>query len=373
MTKTRTILLVLAALFLMSTSVSAQSTWLPTFSTSQKVYVAPGVDNGVASQFQSADFKAELDKVAAAQKLDVYVIVTKTGSDVSADNSAGPPLVRKVWDNWTSSSGFPRQRALVILMTGDGRSFQSVGVRAGESLNRLGIVRDTMSSDTGPVRPVLRANLASNPVVVPIRIAENINGIVAAKQAAQTPSTSGRSSSPTTSNPTTTSSGGSSLGIVLFALGVGFCIFIVGYAITRSNARNYDRHVGSPYTRTTGSGFQQRMNASRRDRTTTTGADTDNDDGRRNDNDGNSAAKTALAAGAGAVGGYILADQVHKRDLRKKDDTGSGTTDSGSSYVAPACSTPSTPSAPSCSSPSCSSGSSCGGGGGCGGGGCGGG
>lgn len=367
-TITRTLPLLLLMIFGLAGHVSAQTSWLPSHSASQHVYVAPGVDNSLATQFNSADFSAQLTQVSSAQNLDVYVIVTATGSDVSNNGSPGPLLVRKVWDNWTSTSGFKRDRALVILLTGDGRSLISVGARAGDALNRLGIVRDTMSSPTGPVRTTL-SNLASNPSVVPIRIVENVNAIIAAKLAAQAPSSSASGSS------TTAKSGGSGFPwLVVILVGGGIVLAVVMISAARSS-----NNPPSSYNRTTTTGgFQQRMNDARRNRTgssgtgsgTGTGAGTGAGTG---DDNGNNAANTAAALGAGAVGGYILADQLRKKDERKDDSgSGSGSTDTGSTYVAPGCS--SAPSTPSCSSgSSCSGGSSCGGGGGCGGGGCGGG
>lgn len=137
------------------------------------------------------DFLAELARSAAVNKLDVYVVLSLTEADAGGDASqTGPVLVRRLWDSWSVLPRFKKERALVILMTGDGHSFNSVGVRAGDFLNRLGIVRKTMSDANGPVIPVLRAHLDREPSAVPVGIVDNINTIVAAKIGTFTPAAS---------------------------------------------------------------------------------------------------------------------------------------------------------------------------------------
>lgn len=365
--------LVLSVLCITTASAQTAISWLPSFSRDQHVYVAPAVNSFLRTQFSSSQFKADLDNAARSQNLDVYVIVTQNGGDLSdTSDSSGPVLVRKLWDNWTSTSNFASRRAVVILMTGnsDGKLF-SVGVRAGETLNNLGIVRDTMNADNGPVRPVLRVYLDTAPQVVPTKIVENISAIVAAKAGSsvttipvktyEAPSVE-PSAAPTKADPSDDSLAGK-----LLLLSALFGIIGVGlYIIFRRPKSSND--------------FESRMRASTSKRDSSSGGATNSNAGTTT-TDTSSTARDAAVLGAGAVGGYVLGSEVSRRreeERRRNDDdeaarrrrNDDSNNTSGSTYTptptpASSCSTTTTSS---CSSSS--GGSSCGGGGGssCGGG-----
>lgn len=368
--------LLLIMLFALAGPAAAQSSWLPAFKSDQRVYIAPGVDSTLQQAFSRSSFTSEVERAAQVHNLNVYVIVTVSGNDIGNDaRMAGPVLSRKVWDSWTRTSGFNSDRALIIVMTGDGRALSSVGVRAGGYLNGLGIVRDTMSSQNGPVIPVLRTYLSSDPSAVPARIVANINGIVSAKTAPPATLSGGN----TPDSGTTAEDNSMGLGTILIIIGVVAGGFFLLRWMTRprsSTTGGYGSTPTTPRSHTTprsGAGFESRMDRARRDRRT--GDADDGADNTTNRNDGNSGLGTAAAVGAGVVGGVVLAETLRRNqeDDRRRD---SGSTSSDSGYVAPV-STPSCSSSSSSgSSCSSSSGSSCGGGGsscGGGGGGCGGG
>ena len=363
--------LLFVMIFALVAPAAAQPSFLPALDPGKQIYIAPGVDATLAQAFSSRDLVSNLQNAAAVHNLQVVVVVTASGDDAGTDaRQAGPVLVRKLWDAWSRTSAFQPDRTLIILMTGDGHTLTSVGVRAGPYLNGLGIQRNTMNDTTGPVIPVLRSYLASDPASVPGHIVVNINKIVTSKLAP--PATSGSG----------TTEGDSSMGIgtILLIVGGIFAAAILFIVATRPRNPTSSSHY-HPRARTTdlrkpGSGFESRIRNGRTDRAGRTGADTDvggtDDDTRRRNDDG---VNTATAVGAGVVGGVLLGEALRRNDDDDRRSSGSGSTDSG--YVAPvsapSCSTPS--SSPSCSSSSgssCSSGgSSCGGGGG--GGGCGGG
>lgn len=373
---------------------SAQSSWLPSYSASDKVYVAPGVDNSLRSAFESSSVASDIRQQAAVHNLDVLVVVTVSGNDAGSDaRQSGPVLVRKLWDSWTATAGFSKERVLVILLTGDGHKITSVGVRAGDYLNRQGIVRNTVSDQNGPVIPVLRANMSSNPSAVPAGIVERVNAIVTAKVGTAAPVKSGDSGTPVSPPSSSTSSEGNSsmsIGTILLIVAGGVVLFLVIRAIAKSGS-------SSSSSRPADTGFQARLDAERRTRSAgasrtsvpaTGGTPTGTTDPHGTTSPaGSNGVNTALAVGAGVVVGSVIADQMRQRndeeeaDRRRRDDSTTTTTsDSGyvAPVVAPSCSTPSTPSCSSSSGSSCSSssGSSCGGGGsscGGGGGGCGGG
>lgn len=367
--------LLFVMIFALVGQAAAQPSFLPAFDPGKQIYVAPGVDSTLAQAFSSRDVVSNLQNAAAVHNLQVIVVVTASGDDAGTDaRQAGPVLSRKLWDAWSRTSAFQPDRSVIVLMTGDGHTLTSVGVRAGPYLNSLGIQRNTMSDANGPVMPVLRSYLASDPASVPARIVVNINKIVTSKT---TPP------APATGSGTTEGDSSMGTGTIILIVGGLFALAVLFIVITRprrpSTTSSYTppARTGTSLRKSgTGSGFDGRLRDSRSSRTGgAAGADFGGDDDatrRRNDDSTN----TAAAVGAGVVGGMILNETLRRND---DDDrrSSSGSTDSG--YVAPvatpSCSTPS--SSPSCSSSSssgssCSSGgSSCGGGGG--GGGCGGG
>jgi uncharacterized membrane protein YgcG len=357
---------------------AAQTSWLPTYNAGQTVYIAPGVDASFESTYATQAFKTEIGNAARVHNLDVYVIITASSDDAGSDaHQAGPVLVRNLWTRWTADVAFNSERAVIVLMTGDGHTLTSVGVRAGGYLNNLGIMRATMNDPNGPVMPVLRSYLASDPATVPVRIVNNLNAIVTSK--VYPPANLGGGNQPTSG----TTEGDNSMGIgTLLLIIAGGAIFVAVIARLifppRRPTSTYTppaRPTPRPTLRKTGSGFEGRLSDSRRNRAggTAGGVDApDTDDMRRRKDDG---INTAAAAGAGVVAGVLLSEATRRNDDEPRRDSGS----SDSGYVPPVVSTPScsTPSSsPSCSSSSgsscsSSSGSSCGGGGGssCGGGG----
>ena len=356
---------------------AAQSSWLPSYNAAQKVYIAPGVDASFEGTYATQAFRTDIERAARVHNLDVYVIITASGNDAGSDaRQAGPVLVRNLWTRWTADVAFNSDRALIVLMTGDGRTLTSVGVRAGGYLNGLGIMRATMNDANGPVIPVLRTYLASDPASVPVRIVNNINAIVTSK--VTPPANPGSGNQPITG----TNEGDNSMGIGTILLVVGgllvACIaFIVATRPRPSTGPTSYNTSRGPAARTTslrkpGTGFEGRLSDSRRNRTggAAAGADVDDDNLRRHDNDG---INTATAVGVGVAAGVLLSEANRRNDDEPRRDSGS----SDSGYVAPvvsapSCSTPSSDSGSTSSGSSCSSGgSSCGGGGG--GGGCGGG
>ncbi len=367
--KSKSIMRVAAALLISIVSfgaVSAQAadSWLPRFDSDQHVYIAPAAQGNVRTNFAIGDFKTELADAARQQNLDVYVIVTRSEADAGAVTGSGPVLVRKLWDDWTSTANFSSKRALVILMTGgsDGK-LVSVGVRAGETLNSLGIVRNTMSDANGPVIPVLHSYLASNPALVPVKIVHNISAIVAAKSG-NVSQTSGPTA-PTNSAPRLAGKSQTNNAFGAIIAGLLATVVVIGIVIlvTRAKSKSRNSSSGNVFEDRlrSGSSYPSGDSVSRRDRTS----------GTTPGHDGSSTARDATILGAGALGGYVLGSEVQRRrDEERRRDSGttpSSTTNNDTPYVPPAssCSTPSTP-ASSCSTPSSScggGGSSCGGGG----------
>lgn len=353
---------------------AAQSSWLPSYNAAQKVYIAPNVNASFEGTYATQAFRSDIERAARVHNLDLYVIITASGNDAGNDaRQAGPVLVRTLWTRWTADVAFNSERALIVLMTGDGQTLTSVGVRAGGYLNARGIMRATMDNGNGPVIPVLRSYLASDPASVPVRIVNNINAIVTSKLAP--PANLSGGNQPTIG----TNEGDNSMGIGTIILVVGGLLALCIAFIVATRPRN----SGSTYTSTgptarpttslrkPGSGFEGRLSDSRRNRAggAAAGADVDDDNLRRHNNDG---INTATALGVGVAAGVLLSEANRRNDDEPRRDSGS----SDSGYVAPvvsapSCSTPSSDSGSTSSGSSCSSGgSSCGGGGG---GGCGGG
>jgi hypothetical protein len=174
-----------ALLFITITSVGsgmaqAADSWLPQFQTGQHVYIAPALPDNVRTDFSASDFQAKLTAAARKQNFDVYLIVTRSPADASAAGGYGRVLVNKLWKNWKTNSSFASGRALVILMTG-GRDNKlvSVGVRVGENFDYwLDGPLEITSWPNGPVMPIVRTYLSSNPSAVPLKLVDTIGHII---------------------------------------------------------------------------------------------------------------------------------------------------------------------------------------------------
>ncbi|MBA3991874.1 MAG: hypothetical protein C0469_00005, partial [Cyanobacteria bacterium DS2.3.42] len=298
----------LMMLLVMCNAASANSSWLPSFDPGRLVFTGPGVEVEIREVFNRSGFQADLFRSAAVNDLDVYVVLIKTPADAGGDTSqTGPVLVRRLWDRWSVLPRFKKERALVILMTGDGHSFNSVGVRAGDFLNRLGIVRKTMSDANGPVIPVLRAHLDGEPSVVPVGIVDNINNIVAAKIGWVAPVSEGNIETPpvtpTVSAPTIKGKSMFENGWLIAMIIVGICAVIV-LGRPRSSRRVSGGQFQPGASDVPSSCFPERLSASRRDR------DNGSSDNPANNDQSISGVGTAAALGAGVIGGAILAETV---------------------------------------------------------------
>ena len=266
-------------------SAAAQSlpatSWLPAHKAAETVYISPATDPVLAAPFESFAFKSELKKIESANNLTIYVVVTQTGSDILSEPAKGPALVRKLWDDWNTNAGssFAEPRSLVILLTGpNNHSLKSVGVRAGSWLNGLGINRNTMSDDAGPVRTSL-GELGSNPSQVAITIAQKVDALATAKSGG-TASTPAKSTDESAKNQ----ADGSGLAIA-FALVGAVVLVVIVVAVRRSSSS------GS----SSGSVFEQEL---RRERGNSTGSSlsprTDRGKyGGRYDDDGSSASRSS--------------------------------------------------------------------------------
>jgi hypothetical protein len=317
-------------------SAAHADTWLPKYNSSEHVRIAPDVDAATRANIESSSMASQVNTLSQQYGLDVYVIVTTTGSEVSGPvGSSGSPLVRRVWDMWTNH-GLPSQRALVILMTGKpGSNLSSVGVRAGEWMNGMGINRDTMNADDGPVRPVARDYLGSsyNPAAVPPAIVSNINAIIAARTTpAQAPTavdTSVGSGSPVISTqPVGQSEGnGPSFLVVVCVVGLATCIIGIFIALRRSKkaaaGNSFEDRMRSSASRPpqAGSGDYGPDVVNRTTVVTPIGT--------------SSVGRDVTMVGAGVLTGVLLEQELERqRQSRLRDSGTSSATDSG--YVAPA-------------------------------------
>ncbi len=351
--------LVAMSFFAFAAQASAQTSWLPAYDDSAShVYVAPDVDAAVAEKFLGKDVQEELVKAAALHNLDVYVVVTRSGLDAGSDvKQRGPVQVRKLWSVWSGDSGFKTERALVILITGDGTSFNSVGVRAGDYLNRLGIVRDTMSSPTGPVRPAAAAHIATEPEMLPAKIVANINKIVDSKLNGKRASTGSNKTSASSKKPSLETPVWNWLIILAIVVVALFALKNGVIWLSSSDHSSYDHQSDCE----SASGFQRRMDEWRRSQAATTNGN----------NGGNSSSEQLKAAQAAAAAGGLLSPRILQKEEERRKPATKSSSSSSRRRKSNSSSTDSSTSSASCTSSSSSS-SSCGGGG-CGGGGCGGG
>ena len=351
----------LACTMLLTTAQAGSTTWLPAYSSGQHIYIAPDTDSTIRSSFEPNAMQSQISALAAEQDLDVYVVITSTASDYRGNpRGAGPALVRQLWSNWTSA-GFNSPRSLVILLTGQpGAPLSSTGVRAGEWLNNLGINRDTMNDEHGPVRPVLQSYLGSSyqPVEVTLAIVKNISELVAKLQPVKTvqpvqpaqtdglstvPDSQSRPVAPSINDNLSTQQGITMTLTIAIIAGALFIALLVSIAV-----------IGKRKPQTSANNFEDKLRQSSAKRNTTVAKSSPvvltKATPTRKGNTGNTNTNSDSSAYVPIV------------DSTSSNAAASTTTHSPAS----SCSSP----ASSCSNASCGGGSSCGGSG-CGGGGCG--
>lgn len=338
---TRTFALALVALFTLvigigTASAQAAQTWLPAYDSSQKVYIDPSLTDFSLTP----GFAGNIEKLAAKHSLNVVVIATARGADITnSDRKRWAPeyLHTTAWQHLERYPAFSEARSVVILFVKDGTTV-STGVRVGSAMHAVGLTRDLLNSVDGPVVPALRASMPSEPEAAFIGIVNNINSYLDERTVVQAPSSS--------NTPAASSEGGLS-GFALVAIGLAAAVVIFlfiravsGGGSSSSNSRNT---IGAPRPTTS--------------RATTNSAPTQSD--------GSSNRGTDIATGA-VIGGVLGAELARRNSQpappapkKKKDSGGSDTGSSG-------CSSTTSSGSSGCGSAGC-------GGGGCGGGGCGGG
>jgi hypothetical protein len=341
-------LLAVLALFMFGGTASAASTWLPDYDPQTKIYVDPALANHATHPVVfDATFRQELNALSRRHNLDIYVIATQQGDELSGDSKRWAPelLHTPLWNKWTRSSSFRERDKLILLWVrwNSDPSKNSIAARAGSRLHSYGINRAHFNSQSGPVIRAIKANIpGAGAQAALLDIARNINADVDAHLAKSAPA-------PVTSTGGGGGSGGGDGGLaVLLVVGVvviGGVILLVVSMSSRSRSSSYSPTSGG---------------------TTCSGA---NNTGSTNSGSDNNGLGVGGVIAGGVLGGLaasaLTESEAQKAKNRKRDDSGS-TTGSDATTTTTAATCGSAPAS------SCSSGSSCGGGG-CGGGGCGGG
>ncbi len=188
MQKTIIMLTALFAFILGALPAQAADTWLPDFDPAVHVYV----DGKMTSRVNlPPDFTAQVANRAEATGLNVYIVVTEQGDELSVgsrDSWAKDMLHARLWDRWRHQSGFSEDRILVILYVRSKDSDAgSTAARAGSYLHGLGLTRDHFSSSNGPVIPTIKKFMRADPATALLTILDNVNAEVKAGGVSQTP------------------------------------------------------------------------------------------------------------------------------------------------------------------------------------------
>ncbi len=156
-------------------------TWLPNSATA-----VINIDEKLAKRLSlTQDFAEKISAKAAVHDLNILVVMTEEDNDLGTDRSRWAPelLHNTLWTK-LQSSGFPEERALVLLYVRSKNSPQgSVAVRSGSYLHKLGVDRNLFASTTGPVIPTAKQLMQKDPQSCILNILANINNAISSKKA----------------------------------------------------------------------------------------------------------------------------------------------------------------------------------------------
>lgn len=170
-----------------ATQVSAAETWLPDFDQNVHVYVDSKL-TGRGVNF-GADFEAKVQKAASVHGLSVYVIATEQGDELTVPdrpNWAADMLHTRLWNKWYYAKGFSQDRILILLyIKGKDQDICSTAARSGNYLHGLGVDRNKFYSANGPVMPVVRQYMGTDPARGLLTIIDNVNAEVTSAKTKQ--------------------------------------------------------------------------------------------------------------------------------------------------------------------------------------------
>lgn len=163
----------------------AKDTWLPNFSSTKHVHVDTALTNHATEPFDlDQDFRHKLDQLSKKSGLDVYVVASQAGGDLSSNSKRWAPelLHSKLWSKWSNSSGFDEKNSVVILwIRGGDTNKMSTGVRVGDNLHSAGLSRNRLFASNGPVMSAISSHMPDEPAQCFVQIVENINAKVGDK------------------------------------------------------------------------------------------------------------------------------------------------------------------------------------------------
>lgn len=128
-------------------------TWLPDFNPSQNVYVDTRLSGDRLAPVDFSGLARLIPGMQEANGLQIYVIATKQGSDLSGAGMATRKL-EELQNRWAGLSNFPREKSLVCLWVrrADDANRGSVACVGGNWLRSMNMGSAYFNSEAGPLR-----------------------------------------------------------------------------------------------------------------------------------------------------------------------------------------------------------------------------
>jgi hypothetical protein len=181
---------VLVAFFAVSLpAYAAQDTWLPEFDKDRHVYVDPKLSNHRFDPVQFNGLEQEIQDAARKHNLAIYVVASEQGDEALPPGTKwGVFKLDELVARWQSKPGFPHDDYLIIMWVRfkDNPSKGSVAVNGGNRLQVYGLTAARLSDEYGPVIPVLKQHMRTDPQLAIVTILDNINGEIDRYVAAET-------------------------------------------------------------------------------------------------------------------------------------------------------------------------------------------
>lgn len=160
------------------------ATWLPEFNPGQSVYVDPKLSSDRIAPVDFSKLESLIKTEQRAHGLQIYVIATKQGSDLSGSGMA----VRKLEElqlKWAGNPNFSKEKYLIILWVrrADDANRSSIAGVGGNWLREMGMGTAYFNDDnTGPLRTsLLRKYFPQDPASGFVAVAQSVNADISAK------------------------------------------------------------------------------------------------------------------------------------------------------------------------------------------------
>lgn len=157
----------------------SSTTWLPEFSRDRHVYVDPQLSNNRQAPVDLSGLEPKLIQHGQKHGLQVYVVATEGGLDLSNASIPGRDALDKLVLKWQSRSGFPTDNYMIIMWVrrADNPNKGSVAAQGGNLFSDWNMTAAYFAdTQSGPVIPNLRRFMPQDPAGAFEAIIVTVNG-----------------------------------------------------------------------------------------------------------------------------------------------------------------------------------------------------